>query len=61
MKRPHREVIGAAVMDSKLLCKVIRGKESVGRIETFLVLSVAALHLAVAAGRIRPNELMMNP
>ena len=27
---PHRKVVGAAVMDGKLHCKVIKGKERMG-------------------------------
>ena len=57
-KRPHREVVGAAVVDGKLLCEVIQGKESVRRIEALLILAVAALHFAVVTRRIGPDELV---
>ena len=57
-KRPHREVVGAAVVDGKLLCEVIQGKESVRRIEALLILAVAALHLAVMTRCVRTNALM---
>ena len=46
---PHREVVGAAVMNGELLCKVIQGVEAVAGVKAFLVLPVAALHLAVVA------------
>ena len=57
-KRPHREVVGAAVVDSKLLCEVIQGKESVRRIEALLILAVAALHFAVVTRCIGANQLV---
>ena len=49
---PHREVVGAAGVDGELLCKVIQGIKAVAGIEAFLVLPVAALHLAVVARRV---------
>ena len=57
-KRPHREVVGAAVMDSKLCCKIFQGEEGVAGVETFLVFPVAALHFAVVAGRIGTDQLV---
>ena len=47
------EVIGAAVMDGELLIKIVQRIKTVAGIEAFLVLPVAALHLAVVAGRVR--------
>ena len=44
------EVVGAVVVDSELLGEVVQGVKAVGGIETFLVLPVAALYLAVVAG-----------
>ena len=41
MKRSHKKVVGAAVVDSDLLSEIVQGKESVGKIEALLVLSVA--------------------
>ena len=57
-KRPHREVVGAAVVDGKLLCEVIQGKERVRRIEALLILAVAALHFAVVTRCIGANQLV---
>ena len=45
-------------MDSELLCEVVQGIERVAGVEPFLVLAVAAFHLAVVARCIRTNELM---
>ena len=45
-------------MDSELSGEVIQGVKTVAGIEAFLVLTVAALHLAVVARRIRPDELV---
>lgn len=45
-------------MDSELFCKVVKGKERVGRIEAFLVLPVASLHLAVMSGGVRADQLV---
>ena len=57
-KRSRGEVVGAAVVDSELSGEVIQGVKTVAGIEAFLVLTVAALHLAVVARRIRPDELV---
>ena len=59
-KRSHKEVVGAAVVDGKLLCEVIQGKESVRRIEALLILAVAALHFAVVTRCIGANQLVAN-
>ena len=45
-------------MDSKLLCKVVERIERAARVEPLLILTVAALHLAVMSGRIRTNPFM---
>ena len=58
VKGSHREVVGAAVVDGKLLCEVIQGKESVRRIEALLILAVAALHFAVVTRCIGANQLV---
>ena len=58
VKGSHGEVVGAAVVDGKLLGKVVQGKEGMAGIEAFLVFSVAALDLAVVAGRIGADELV---
>ena len=49
-KGSHRKVVGAAVMDSKLLVKVIKREKAVTGIKALLVLPVAAFHLAIVAG-----------
>ena len=45
-------------MDRKLLCEIVQRIECVAGIETFLVLTVAALHLTVVPRGIRANQLM---
>ena len=45
-------------MDRKLLCEIVQRIECVAGIETFLVLTVAALHLTVVPRSIRANQLM---
>ena len=42
-KRPHREVVGAAVMDSELPGEVIQGVKTVAGIEALLILAVLPL------------------
>ena len=61
IKRPHREVIRAAVMDSELLGEVNEGVETVTGVKALLVLPVAALHLAVVARRVGTDELVADP
>ena len=58
VERPHGEIVGAAVVDSELVGKVIKGKERVGRIEAFLIFSVAAFDLAVMAWSIGADQLV---
>ena len=57
-KRSHGEVVGAAVVDSELPGKVVERVKTVTGIETFLILPVTSLHLAVVARRIGPDELV---
>ena len=57
-KRSHGEVVGAAVVDSKLHCKVIQREKAAAGVKAFLILAVAALHFAVVARRIGPDELV---
>ena len=45
-------------MDRKLLCEIVQRIEGVAGIETFLVLTVAALHLTVVPRGIWANQLM---
>ena len=47
-------------MNSKLFGKVVKGIEAVTVIETFLILSVAALDFSVVSGRVRADELVPN-
>ena len=55
---PHREVVGALVVNSELFCKVIQGEKAVAGVKAFLVLAVAAFHFAVVARRVGTDELM---
>ena len=55
-KGSHREVVGAAIVDGELLCKVVWRVEAVAGVKTFLILAAAALDLAVVARGIRANE-----
>ena len=45
-------------MDGELLCKVLERIERVARIEPFLILTVAALHLAVVTRGVWTDQLM---
>ena len=58
MEGPHREAVGAAVVDRKLLCEIVQRIECVAGIEALLVLTVAALHLTVVPRGIRAYQLM---
>jgi len=60
MERPHREVVGAAVMGSKLFGEVLQGEEGMAGIKAFLVLPVAALHFAVVSGCIGTDQLVLD-
>ena len=57
-KRSHGEVVGAAVVDSKLHCKVIQREKAAAGVKAFLILAVAALHFTVVARRIGADELV---
>lgn len=46
-------------MDGELLIKIVQRIKTVAGIEAFLVLPVAALHLAVVAGRVGTDELVV--
>ena len=58
IERPHREVVGAAIVDSELFCEIIRREEGMTGIEAFLVFSVTALYLTVMPGCVRLDELV---
>ena len=60
-KGPHREVVGAAVVDSEQFCEIIQREEGMTGIEAFLVFSVTAFHLAVVAGSVGTDKLVANP
>ena len=45
-------------MDGELLCEIIKRIKGMAGIKTFLVLTVAALDLAVVARSIGPDQLM---
>lgn len=57
-KGSHREVVGAAIVDSELLGEVMQGVKAVTGIKTLLVLPVASLHLAIVARCVGTNELV---
>ena len=59
-ERSHRQVVGAAVMNSKLFVKVSQREERADRIKAFLVFPVAAFHLAIMSGCVRTNELVLD-
>ena len=58
VEMPHGKVVGAAVMDSELLCEVVQRVKAVRGIESFLVLPVAALQLAVVARRVGADKFV---
>lgn len=58
VERPHRKVVGAAIMDSKLCCEIFQGEEGMAGVETFLVFPVAAFHFAIVAGCIGTDQLV---
>ena len=58
VKRSHRKVVGTAVVDSKLLCKVVEGIKSVAGIKTLLILAVAALDLTIVPRRVGADQLV---
>ena len=60
VERSHRQVVGTAVMRRKLNRKILQGEEGVAGIEALLILPVAALHLAVVPGCVRPDQLVPN-
>ena len=57
-ERSHREVVGAAVMDSELPGEVIERVKAAAGIKALLILAVAALHLAVVARGVGTDELV---
>jgi len=59
-ERSHGKVVRTAVVDRELLCKIVQRIEVVTGIETLLVLTVAALDLAVVPRRIGTNEFVPN-
>ena len=61
VKRSHRKVVGTAVVDSKLLCKVVEGIKSVAGIKTLLILAVAALDLTIVPRRVGADQSVSNP
>ena len=47
VERAHLSVIGAGVVNSELMSKVVEGEETVGVIKALLILTMAAFDLAV--------------
>ena len=60
VKRPHGQVVGTAIVDSKLLCEIVQRIEGMAGIKAFLILAMAALDFVVMARGIRMNELVPN-
>ncbi len=60
-KGPHREVVGAAVVDSEQFCEIIQREEGMTGIEAFLVFSVTAPHLTVMPGSVGTDQLVLDP
>ena len=58
MKRPHGQVVGTAIVDSKLLCEIVQRIEGMAGIEAFPVLAMAALDFAVMAQGICRSLIM---
>ena len=58
IERSHRKVVGAAVMDGELFCKIIQGIKAMAGIEAFLVFPVAAFHLSVVSGGVWAYQLV---
>ena len=53
-------MIGGSSIHSELSIEVGKGVEATGVVEATLILTVAALYLAVVAGRIGTNQLVPN-
>lgn len=60
VKRPHRKVVGAAVVKGKLSLKIKQRKERMERIKALLVFPVAALHLTIVPWGIRTDQFMLD-
>lgn len=45
-------------MYGELLCEIVQGEEGVAGVKALLILTVAALHLAVMPRRVRPDQFM---
>ena len=58
VERAHGEIVVLSLPNSKLLFEVCKGIKTAARIETLLVLAVAALYLAIVSRGVRPDELM---
>ena len=54
-ERTDREIVILSLASGELCSKVGEGKELVGSIKFFVVLAVAALHLAIVPRGIRPD------
>ncbi len=61
LERPHREVVGTAVVNGKLFSEIVQGEERVRIIKAFLVFAVAAFHLAIVSGSVRTNQFVADP
>ena len=54
----HRKFVAVSLVGSELPTKVVERVEGMLIVKAFLVLPVAAFHLAVMAGRVRPDQLV---
>ena len=61
VKRPHREVVRAAVVGSELSGEVIQGVKAAAGIEALVILAVTTLHFAVVAWSVGADELVADP
>ena len=58
VKRPQRKSVTVSLVGSELPTKVGEGEEGMLVVKTLLVFAVAAFHLSVMPGRIRPDQLV---
>ena len=56
----HGEAVAAILVGSELPTKIDEREEGMGVVETLLILTVAAFHLAVVSWGIRSNQLVTN-
>ena len=57
-ERPHGEEVGAAIVDRELLSEVVQEVKAAVRVETLLILPMAALDLSIVAWGVGTDELV---